>query len=451
MSGLMQWLQKLADAALTGSSERFIPDALKHDPELQRLARLHIRFGWLGLGFGLVYALFYGAVGHYHGASMILACSLVFGLVPWLIQKTGQLWVTGNLFSLVLVVGFAGLATVEGGLTGHAVGWLASVPLMTMLLLGIRPALGWTAVCVLVVAAFALAHAAGHHFPRTYPPEWETLIDAAGYVGLAPFLAFLGSIFERTRSQAQGQLQAALEKLSLANERLERLNKDKDEFLNIAAHDLRNPLGGIIGFAGVLKMPGEPNAALVKQAGETIESLGVRMNAILTNLLDIRRIEEGKLNLKPERCSYQDIVSEVVLSFRQQAEKKKITVLSELPADAPAFVGDRHVTAQIFENLLSNAIKYSNPGSTVRCTVDLTGGHVRLNVVDNGPGLSEHDQKNLFKKFSKLSPRPTAGENSNGLGLWIVQKMAQAMNGNVTCRSAQGQGSTFSLHLPVAA
>ena len=240
-------------------------------------------------------------------------------------------------------------------------------------------------------------------------------------------------------------------RISLVPLRTRRARIRAEALVKAVAHDLRNPLGGIIGFAGVLKMPGEPNAALVKQAGETIESLGVRMNAILTNLLDIRRIEEGKLNLKPERCSYQDIVSEVVLSFRQQAEKKKITVLSELPADAPAFVGDRHVTAQIFENLLSNAIKYSNPGSTVRCTVDLTGGHVRLNVVDNGPGLSEHDQKNLFKKFSKLSPRPTAGENSNGLGLWIVQKMAQAMNGNVTCRSAQGQGSTFSLHLPVAA
>jgi two-component system, sensor histidine kinase LadS len=288
-------------------------------------------------------------------------------------------------------------------------------------------------------------------FPRTYPPEWETIIDAAGYIGLAPFLAFLGSIFERTRAQAQDQLRAALEKLSLANERLERLNRDKDEFMNIAAHDLRNPLGGIIGFAGVLKLPGEPNAALVKQAGETIESLGVRMNGILSNLLDIRRIEEGKLNLKPERCTYQAIVSEVVLSFRQQAEAKRITVLSELPGDAPAFVGDRNVTAQIFENLLSNAIKYSPAGSTVRCTVDLCGEHVKLNVVDNGPGLSENDQRNLFKKFAKLAPRPTAGENSNGLGLWIVQKMAQAMNGNVTCFSKQGSGSTFSLHLPLAA
>jgi two-component system, sensor histidine kinase LadS len=320
-----------------------------------------------------------------------------------------------------------------------------------MLLLGIRAALAWTVACALVVTAFVIAHACGHHFPRTYPPEWETIIDAAGYIGLAPFLAFLGSIFERTRAQAQDQLRAALEKLSLANERLERLNRDKDEFMNIAAHDLRNPLGGIIGFAGVLKLPGEPNAALVKQAGETIESLGVRMNGILSNLLDIRRIEEGKLNLKPERCTYQAIVSEVVLSFRQQAEAKRITVLSELPGDAPAFVGDRNVTAQIFENLLSNAIKYSPAGSTVRCTVDLCGEHVKLNVVDNGPGLSENDQRNLFKKFAKLAPRPTAGENSNGLGLWIVQKMAQAMNGNVTCFSKQGSGSTFSLHLPLAA
>jgi signal transduction histidine kinase len=119
--------------------------------------------------------------------------------------------------------------------------------------------------------------------------------------------------------------------------------------------------------------------------------------------------------------------------------------------NAPPFLGDRNATTQIFENLLSNAIKYSKPGSDVRCALDTDGTSVWLHVVDHGPGLSDDDQQNLFKKFSRLSPQPTAGEPSNGLGLWIVQKMAKGMGGDVRCKSALGQGSTFSLMLPMAA
>ena len=214
---------------------------------------------------------------------------------------------------------------------------------------------------------------------------------------------------------------------------------------------MRNPLTGIVGYAGLLKMPGEPNANLVREAGTTIESLGLRMNGILTNLLDVRSIEEGRMQFRKEQCTAGEFVSEVVRSFQQSAEKKQIRVAWEPGLSTPQFLGDRNATVQIFENLLSNAIKYSKPGSDVRCAIGTDDTSVWLHVADNGPGLSEHDQKNLFKKFSRLSPQPTAGEPSNGLGLWIVQKMAKAMGGDVRCVSALGKGSTFSLMLPIAA
>ena len=431
--------------------DHFIPPRLAAEAETRRIARLHLRFGFLGLGFGLAYATFYALLDHFYGAVIILACSTVFGLIPLLLRRTANLQLTGHLFAAVLLAGFCGLGTVEGGLLGHAIGWLASVPLMVLLLLGVRPAMTWTALCVLAVSGFVLAHANEVHFPKTFPPRWEGLIDAAGYIGLVPFLAFLGSIFERTRALAFGQLQSALAELSEANTRLRKLNQDKDEFLNIAAHDLRNPLTGIVGYAGLLKMPGEPNPELVREAGGTIESLGLRMNAILTNLLDVRRIEEGRMEFKQEPCSADAIVSTVVRSFSQTAASKNITILWQPDPNAPAFLGDHDAAAQIFENLLSNAIKYSQPGSKVRCELIPDACGVRLNVVDNGPGLSEQDQRNLFKKFTRLAPKPTAGESSNGLGLWIVQKMARAMGGDVTCVSSLGKGSTFSLILPRAA
>ncbi len=441
------WWERL----LNKFTEDFVPPHFREDAEKLRLARLNIRFGWLGLAFGAAYGSFYLLLQHYKGAEIILILSAIFGMMPWVVKKTGNLTFVGHLYSAMLVAGFAGLALIEGGLTGHAVGWLSAVPLMSLLLQGVRPALGWTLVCVAVVASFVVAHTMGFKFPRTYPPQWATLIDAAGYIGLVPFLAFLGGLFERTRALAFAQLQAALTDLSLSNERLTQLNLDKDEFLNIAAHDLRNPLTGIVGYAGLLKMQSPPNAKMVLEAGATIESLGLRMNGILTNLLDVRSIEEGRMKFRQDRCSADEVVSEVVRSFQQPAEKKQIRVAWEPNPTAPPFLGDRNATAQIFENLLSNAIKYSKPGSDVRCALETDDTSVWLHVADNGPGLSDHDQKNLFKKFSRLSPQPTAGEPSNGLGLWIVQKMAKAMGGDVRCVSSLGQGSTFSLMLPMAA
>jgi signal transduction histidine kinase len=435
---------------LSKLSDRFVPETLQRDPESFRLARLHIRFGWMGWIVGIGYAGFYVALEHYWGAATIVGGCCVLGLVPWLVWGTGRLKLTGHLMAAVLTVGFSGLGTIEGGLMGHAVGWLAGVPLMTLLLLGIRPALWWTVGCVGVVTAFVLAHAMGIEFPKAFPEGSEMAIDAAGYIGLVPFLALLGSLFERTRVQAFEQLQKALTELSDANLRLQRSNQDKDEFLNIAAHDLRNPLTGIVGYAALLRRPGESNEELIQEAGKNIESLGLRMNGILTKLLDIRRIEEGQMAFQRERCSADEIMTEVINSFRQAAESKGITVDWQPDPAAPPFLGDRNATSQIFENLLSNALKYSQPGKTVRCVLETVGGEVRLHVKDAGPGLSAQDQKNLFKKFCRLAPKPTAGESSNGLGLWIVQKMAQGMGGDVRCVSAVGEGSTFSLVMPSA-
>ncbi|MGV3660900.1 MAG: sensor histidine kinase, partial [Prosthecobacter sp.] len=450
----MRW-----DGLLRKLTDGFVPAQFHEDAEKLRLARLNIRFGLLGLAFGSAYAAFYLVLQHNKGAAIILILSSIFGLMPWVVKRTGNLSFVGHLFSAMLVVGFGGLAVIEGGLTGHAVGWLAAVPLMSLLLQGVRPAIGWTLVCSAVVACFVVAHTVGYEFPRTYPARWEALIDAAGYIGLVPFLAFLGGLFERTRAQAfdqlqtvlgdlsrsndrlqtvlgdlslsNDQLQTALADLSRSNGRLTQLNLDKDEFLNIAAHDLRNPLAGIIGYAGLLKLQHVPDAKLVREAGTTIESLGMRMNGILTNLLDVRSLEDGQMKFRQDRCSADEVVSEVVRSHRPQAEKKRITVAWEPRPEAPPFLGDRNATAQIFENLLSNAIKYSNPGSDVRCALETDEKSVWLHVEDNGPGLSEQDQTKLFKKFSRLSPQPTAGEPSNGLGLWIVPKMAQAMGGDV--------------------
>jgi signal transduction histidine kinase len=106
---------------------------------------------------------------------------------------------------------------------------------------------------------------------------------------------------------------------------------------------------------------------------------------------------------------------------------------------------------QVLDNLVSNAVKYSPAGTTIVISASQADGKVTVAVKDQGPGLSEEDQKKLFQKFTRLTARPTGGESSNGLGLSIVKRLAEAMNGNVGCHSVLGQGATFFVQLPVAA
>jgi signal transduction histidine kinase len=110
---------------------------------------------------------------------------------------------------------------------------------------------------------------------------------------------------------------------------------------------------------------------------------------------------------------------------------------------------DRAATLQILDNLVSNAIKYSPPNTTVHVHALPERSFILVNVRDEGPGISEADQKKMFRKFTRLSARPTGGESSTGLGLAIVKKLAEAMSGSIQCHSSLGSGSTFALRLPV--
>lgn len=419
------------------------------DADDHRRARLNLRFGILGAIFGTLYAAFYQVIGHHWGALIILVCSVAFGLNPLLLARTCRLDWTGQLYAATLVLGFTALCVVEGGLKGHAIAWLASVPLCVLLLVETRHALAWTVLCTIIVVAFGGAQLAGIEFPATYPPGWTTAIDLAGYAGLVPFMALLGLIFEVTRRRAFDRLRLALDELSQANQRLVRLNEEKNEFLNIAAHDLKNPLGVISGYAGLLHRFNITDPAMVKeQAGEIVNSAN-RMLDIISNLLDTRAIEDGRLNLRLERCPIEPLVETLLRDYSNAATAKRIVVsLRGTPSECVA-LADRGATHQILDNLLSNAIKYSPMGHPVILSVAVAdAGGILIEVIDHGPGLSEEDQGKLFGKFTRLTPRPTAGESSNGLGLWIVKRMAESMGGDVSCQSQLGKGSTFRLRLP---
>lgn len=443
-ASLRDQLVKNFDAA----ANRFIPQSCTEDPESARRARLICRFGHLGAVFGTLYASFYLCIGHTWGAAIVTLCSTGFGLVPWLMKRSGSLNLAGNLLSLILVFGFSALCCVEGGLQGHAIAWLASVPLCSLLLLGRAGAGRWMIISFAVCGVIALLGVLGVPMHPTYDPKWEALVSAAGYLGFILFMFMLGVIFETGRQRAFGKMQEALAKLETSNIELARLNQEKNEFLGIAAHDLRNPLSVIIGTAGLLHLC--KDEAKKDRFISNISNAGTRMLHLVKNLLDANAIEEGRFASNIQRCEILELIRECIQHHALAASHKEILLRLETDTNCCA-LADHNATVQILDNLISNAVKYSPQKTTVHIGARLESDKCIVTVRDEGPGVSEEDLKKMFGKFTRLSARPTGGESSNGLGLSIVKRLAEAMHGTVRCESRLGEGATFILQLPTAA
>lgn len=225
-------------------------------------------------------------------------------------------------------------------------------------------------------------------------------------------------------------------------------NEEKNEFLGIAAHDLKNPISNFIGLVEhILSTPDLDRAELEDISGDILNE-SRRLLQLVQDLLDVNALERGELKLQLAPQDLVEIAQTVVDHFRARAEAKQQT-LSLDPGGMPAQVlADRSVTLQILDNLVSNAVKFSPAGSPIRVTISRVKEGILCAVQDEGPGLSAEDRKRLFGKFARLSARPTGGENTTGLGLSIVKKLVESMNGSVWCESDPGHGAKFVFRLP---
>lgn len=225
------------------------------------------------------------------------------------------------------------------------------------------------------------------------------------------------------------------------NEELLELNNEKNNLIGILAHDLRNPLTSSLSIASNL----ESNSSNLKEDFKESISFLVdglnRMNNMIGKILDIRMIEQKKINLNCERIDFEKVLQEVYHNFLSAANNKKIKF--NIESKSIYGIADRNYLMQVFENLLSNAVKFSPPNKKVWASLEDQNDEIRISIRDEGPGLTEDDIKKLFKPFQRLSAQPTAGEKSTGLGLSIVKKYVDIMGGRVWCESEPGKGANF--------
>lgn len=232
---------------------------------------------------------------------------------------------------------------------------------------------------------------------------------------------------------------------------LQALNAKKNEFLGMAAHDLRGPLGLIGAWAG-MTLRQIQSGSLQPEKG--IRDLGrvvaqaEQMNRLVSELLDISAIESGKVQIRPRAEDLRGLIGECEHLFGRIAAEKGIA-LSVAQGEGPAPVqADRDRILEVLSNLVSNAIKFTPTGGSVRVWCEQGPDGFVAHVEDTGPGLSDDDLRAVFRRFGKLSARPTGGEPSTGLGLAIVKKLVDLHGGRVWVTSRLGKGARFSFSLP---
>jgi signal transduction histidine kinase/DNA-binding response OmpR family regulator len=296
--------------------------------------------------------------------------------------------------------------------------------------------------------------------PRALSPTDRTLVEVfCSRLSIAFDNVILYEQLQEANNRLEERVTQRTRELTLANQRLaaqwarlRRANAFKNEVLGRVAHDLKNPLGVIMGRAEILTdlisaagAPAEKPLAQVEHIRDSVK----RLTGMVDTLIADAMIDALDITIRHEPVELVALVEEVIEAGQPLAEKKKQTIRISRP---PAFVitGDTDRLREAIDNIVGNAIKYTPIGGRIDVEVATAGGEAYIRVRDNGPGLSPEDQGRLFGRFQRLSAKPTGGESSTGLGLSIAKQIIDLHGGRITADSAgTGKGTTFAIVLPL--
>ncbi len=281
--------------------------------------------------------------------------------------------------------------------------------------------------------------------------RWQRAFRTATGVLAVALLGALALVVFNRRMRRELSLRRRIQtELEEARDRLARTSADKSELMRMIAHDLRSPLGSLLVDTQHLLEALGPDEG---EAREVLVEMSVsidRMRSLVGVLTDVHALESGA---RTWRWSFIDPGEEVraaALAAGEVARRKGVEVVARIPADLPGLESDREAFREVVDNLLSNAVKFSPAGTRVQADAAATSDAIRIAVRDEGPGVPPAERQAIFDKYGVGSARPTAGEPSTGLGLWIVDSLVRSMSGRVWCEDAPGGGAAFCVELPLA-
>jgi two-component system cell cycle sensor histidine kinase PleC len=250
---------------------------------------------------------------------------------------------------------------------------------------------------------------------------------------------------------SQRQLADVARKYETEKVRAEGANKAKSEFLANMSHELRTPLNAINGFSEIMvgEMFGPLGERRYKEYAQDILSSGQHLLALINDILDMSKIEAGKMNLSFEKMHLLDVVEDAVRLVKNRADSTGLTLEVDLPDTLPEIEADYRALKQVLLNLLSNALKFTPQGGKVSVTADVRGDQLTLRVTDTGIGISAEDLVRLAKPFEQIESQHSKTQQGTGLGLALTKSLVEMHDGRLDMTSRPGEGTTVSFTIPV--
>jgi signal transduction histidine kinase len=266
--------------------------------------------------------------------------------------------------------------------------------------------------------------------------------------------AYQADLKERLRleselRQANTALENSAKLLEEKNKALQFLNDEKDRFIGMAAHDLNNPLTTVYLLTESLRRKPENLTPAQREKLLLMQESVNRIVLMVRNLLNVSRIEEGKIEVNYHWETPDEVVLSILSRFEEIAAKKNLSLKFRSAVEGKEVLTDKNLLMEIMENLISNAIKFSPSDTTIYVRLNYYNTEWELEVEDEGQGIKEEEMDKLYTRFQKLSTRPTAGESSTGLGLSIVKDYVETLNGHIRCESEWQKGTRFIVGFPI--
>jgi PAS domain S-box-containing protein len=253
------------------------------------------------------------------------------------------------------------------------------------------------------------------------------------------------------RKMLEKERESYINALEMLNYKLAEADKLKTQFLATMSHELRTPLNSIIGFTDIILagMSG-PISQEVKEQLEIVSSSSKHLLNLINDILDLSRIESGKLEILPTAFTLEEVLEEVIRIHSPMAKEKSLTLTCTIQENLPPITNDKTRIKQIIMNLVNNAIKYTHEGSvTLRGDLSRNNHLVLVSVTDTGIGIGKEDVKDIFQAFKQLDSSSTRRYEGAGLGLYLSKKLVDILGGDIRVESVQGKGSVFTVSFPV--
>lgn len=401
-------------------------------------ARLAVVMGLTTAVWGPVFVLVYLAAAMPWAAAVVAAGTVYLLTVPWVLRVTESTEVAGHHTASALWFVIVGLSVFTGGIESSAPPWLVACGFLGMAVGGWRPGVLWLILSLVTYVGLALGELAG--VPYGEAPESVSLwLRTTSLLGCTAFVASLVLVFQLEHDIMRRRLDEQVVQLSAAD-------RAKSLFLANMSHELRTPMNAILGYTELVEetLDDDAHATARDDLGHVLTA-SRHLLALIDDLLDLSRIEVGALRLDLAEHDVGEVCRDVVAALRPVAEAAGVPLVVDL---APARCRcDRVRVAQIVTNLAHNAVKFSDDTEVrVRCAVE--GSTVVVEVIDQGPGMTEEQLGRVFDEFQQADPSIRATHGGTGLGLTISRRLARAMEGELTGTAEVGKGCRFRLELP---